>query len=772
MSRVARTLWASAFSLFIVLPSIFAQQGPDPAAAPTPQKLTKETKKKMKRTLKELDSSYRQWLSEDVTYIISPDERNAFLQLDTNEEREQFIEQFWLRRSSNPDLPDNDFKEEHYRRIAYANEHYASGIPGWKTDRGRMYIMWGPADEVDSHPSGGTYDRPMEEGGGSTTTYPWETWRWRYLEGIGENIILEFVDPSGSGEFHLTMDPSEKDALLHVPGAGLSLMESMGMASKADRFTRSDGTNLPTSMGGEPASMNEFNRLELYAKVNKPPEVKFKDLEAVVTSRIVRDQVHFIWRTDYLKVTNDTVLVPVTVQIPNSQLSFQAKEGIHSATLNVFGRVSTLTGRVVQTFEDTVTRDFPDTLYQQSLKLQSIYQKAVPLRPGLYRLDLVIKDVQSGNIGVVNSRLQVPRYEDDKLEASSLILADQIEHVPAKQIGAGQFVLGSSKVRPRLDGDFTTADRLGIYMQVYNLKPDDKSHKSSATFQYTGVLECRTGFVRLVVRLQVVNLHVNAQPVGSGEITIKTRPDLRGAQHELSCADLLCGDMLDLIGKNQRTGFQLVIFVPRHLQARVHDSDISALYILDHQVQTVQARAKWNSLLINRLELQGLLVKRIREIAGDGIFKCLHDTPGQRAYAPEHIEHRGVNSILSLIGKLAIRDLHGDGHEHRVVRHFQVIGPPSEVHLIADDAGGYHRFEILKLHLRRFIDLGIEFQAVELVHAGWLTTHAGRQIGAVGTREAVGLRCHAHGFHQTQTRAWHVQERVFFRWIHRQVKLP
>jgi GWxTD domain-containing protein len=486
MSRVVRTLFVSIFSIAIAVPTVSAQQGQDPGTTPVPQKLDKEAKRKMKRTLKELDSAYRQWLSEDVTYIISPDERNAFLQLDTNEEREQFIEQFWLRRSSNPDLPENDFKEEHYRRIAYANEHYASGIPGWKTDRGRMYIMWGPADEVESHPTGGTYDRPMEEGGGSTSTYPWETWRWRYLEGIGENIILEFVDPSGSGEYHLTMDPSEKDALLHVPGAGLSLMESMGMASKTDRFTRSDGTNLPTAMGGgQPASMNEFNRLELYAKVNKPPEVKFKDLEAVVTSRIVRDQLHFNWRTDYLKVTNDTVLVPITVQIPNSQLSFQAKDGIHSGVLNIFGRVTTLTGRVVQTFEDSVTRDFPDTLYQQSLKLQSIYQKAVPLRPGLYRLDLVIKDVRSGNIGVVNSRLQVPRYEDDKLEASSLILADQIEHVPAKQIGAGQFVLGSSKVRPRLEADFTTADRLGIYMQVYNLKPDDKTHKSSATFQYT-----------------------------------------------------------------------------------------------------------------------------------------------------------------------------------------------------------------------------------------------------------------------------------------------
>jgi GWxTD domain-containing protein len=491
MPRVARALLTSVSILTLAVPVVRAQQESQgqrqaqPQDPTAPQKLDKAQKKKIKKSLKELDTPYKQWLNEDVTYIISPEERNAFGQLATNEEREQFIEQFWLRRSSNPDLPDNEFKEEHYRRIAYANEHYASGIPGWKTDRGRMYIVWGPPDEIESHPTGGTYDRPMDEGGGSTSTYPWETWRWRYIEGMGENVIMEFVDPSGTGEYHLTMDPSEKDALLHVPGAGLSQLESMGLASKTDRFTRSDGTNLPTAMGGQPASMNEFTRLEAYANAFRAPVVKYKDLEALVTSRIVRDQVHFTWRTDFLKVTNDTVLVPVTVQVPNSQLSFQSKDGVHSATLNVFGRVSTLTGRVVQTFEDSVSRDFPDSLFQQSVKLHSIYQKAVPLRPGLYRLDLVIKDVQSGNVGVINSRLQVPRYEDDKLESSSLILADQIEHVPAKQIGAGQFVLGSSKVRPRMEGDFTTADKLGIYMQVYNLKPDDTTHKSSATFQYT-----------------------------------------------------------------------------------------------------------------------------------------------------------------------------------------------------------------------------------------------------------------------------------------------
>ncbi len=474
--------------IFLALP-VCSQQAQDPnnpiPDIPQNQKLTKEQKQKMKKTLKELDTPYKTWLNEDVVYIISPDERKAFLQLETNEEREQFIESFWLRRSSNPDLPDNDFKEEHYRRIAYANEHFASGIPGWKTDRGRIYIIWGPPDEIESHPTGGTYDRPMEEGGGSTTTYPWETWRYRYLEGIQENVILEFVDPSSSGEYHLTMDPSEKDALLHVPGAGLSLLESMGLSSKACRFTRSDGTNMPVALGGTPASLNEFNRLELYAKVQRPPDVKYKDLEAIVTSRMVRDSLKFQYRTDFLKVTSDTVLVPISVQVPNNQLSFKSKDGVHSAELNIFGRVSTLTDKVVQTFEDPVIKDYPDSLFGLAVKQQSIYQKSLPLRPGLYRLDIVVKDVNSGNVGAINTRLAVPRYDEEKLEASTLILADQIERVPAKQIGTGQFVLGSSKVRPKLDASFTTSDKMGIYLQVYNLKPDEKTHKSDASFVYT-----------------------------------------------------------------------------------------------------------------------------------------------------------------------------------------------------------------------------------------------------------------------------------------------
>jgi GWxTD domain-containing protein len=436
-----------------------------------------------KKASKELAFDYSDWLNSDVPYIITPDERAAFVKLGTNEEREQFIEHFWQARNPDPDLDENSYKEEHYRRIAYANEHFSSGVPGWRTDRGHIYILWGPPDEIDSHPTGGTYDRPMWQGGGSTSTYPWELWRYRHLEDIGDNVELEFVDFTGSGEFHLTRDPGEKDALAHVPGAGLSISELMNGGSKAQRFTNSSGTTLPVPIGAVPANMGEFESLDRYFRVMRPPE-HLKDLTAMVSSRLVRNPLRIDYDLDYLRVTNDSVLVPITLQIANREMAYRDNKGVQSATLNLYARVTTPSGKVVQTFAEAISRDVPSSLFQKTLEQSSIFQKAVPLRPGLYRLDVVVKDLESGNVGVIETALRVPRFEDETLAASTLVLADQIEPVPATRIGLGPFVFGSYKVRPRLSREFTAAENLGLFLQVYNLQSDNALHKSSVYVTY------------------------------------------------------------------------------------------------------------------------------------------------------------------------------------------------------------------------------------------------------------------------------------------------
>jgi len=462
-------------------------QSSDPLQRPIDQKRKKENARSLKRELK---GEYRKWLDEDVRWIITDDERKAFMQLSNDEERDQFIEAFWQRRNPNPDSEDNEFKDEHYRRIEYANEHFPAGKPGWMTDRGRIYIVYGPPDEIESHPSGGTYERPMEEGGGETSTYPFEDWRYRYIEGIGQEVIVEFVDTCMCGDYHMTMDRSEKDALKYVPNAGLTLYEQMGLSSKADRFSGGGLEQLGAGPDSASLQAKEFDRLEQFAKLNQAPAVKFKDLEEVVQHKISYNTMPFDVRTDFVKITSDTVLVPVTIQLKNHDITFNDKDGVEHGVVNIFGRLTTLAGKVAQTFEDTVSADVPTELLPKEVGNSKIYWKAVPLRPGRYRLDIVVKDVNGDRMGTWSRGIIVPDFSEEKLASSTLIVADDVEPVPSRSVGSGMFVIGTTKVRPRVapgDGKpvaFKRGQKVNFWMQVYNLSLDEKTHKPSATFEY------------------------------------------------------------------------------------------------------------------------------------------------------------------------------------------------------------------------------------------------------------------------------------------------
>ncbi len=464
-------------------------QEQDPLKRP---RTDEETRKAQKAVRQELKGAYKTWLDQDVTYIISDEERKAFKNLSNDEERDAFIEQFWLRRNPNPDSPENDFREEHYRRIAYANEHFAAGKPGWKTDRGHVYIAFGKPDSIDAHPSGGSYQRPMDEGGGETSTFPFEVWNYRYLEGVGDNVDLEFVDSCQCGDYHFTIDRGEKDALQHVPGMGLTQWEEMGQAKKADRF-KGGFENLGTGPLGQGQQSKQFDRIELAAKIFAPPPIKFKDLDNAISEHTILNGPIFPFdvRTDFIKVTENTVLVPITIQIKNRDVTFLTKDGVARGVVNILGKVTTLTHKTVQTFEDTVEIEQPAELLEKSLDRKSIYWKAVPLLPGLYRLDIAIKDVNNpDHIGIYGRGIDVPTYHDEKLATSSLILADQMSPVDSHSIGAGNCVIGNTKICPRVTPNpgtpvnFKRSQALNFWMQVYNLGIDEASKSNLATVTY------------------------------------------------------------------------------------------------------------------------------------------------------------------------------------------------------------------------------------------------------------------------------------------------
>ena len=332
----------------------------------------------------EIEDYFKKWLDQDVIHIISEEERKVFQNLTTSEEKEQFIEQFWYRRNPDPRSFANEFKEEHYRRIAYANERFSSGIPGWLTDRGRIYIIHGPPAEIESRPTGGMYDRPQYEGGGTTSTYPFETWRYRYIEGMGSDIVIEFVDPSLSGEFRLALHAGEKDALLHVPGGGLNAMESMGLSSKADRAIFSGASGAPFGR----AQDQPFARYERYVQVQRAPPVKYGDLKSFVEIDVSFDNLPFSHRIDYFNLNEDVGLVALTVEIDNRELTFAPDETGPRAKVAVYGIVTSLSNRISDEFEADVVAE------GGTPAARSAYQRILLLeRKGRYKLDLVIKDL-------------------------------------------------------------------------------------------------------------------------------------------------------------------------------------------------------------------------------------------------------------------------------------------------------------------------------------------------------------------------------------------
>jgi GWxTD domain-containing protein len=460
--------------LLIVLASsfVFAQK---PSATIDPNEKPRNVKPELKR-------AYKDWLEKDVPYIITSEEKRAFKQLQTDEERENFIESFWRRRDPDPDTEENEFREEYYERIAYANEHFTSGIPGWKSDRGRIYITFGKPDEKETHPTGGGYDRPDYEGGGSTTTYPFEVWFYRHLDNVGDGIEIEFVDPTGSGEYRIANSPEEKDAMRNVPGAGLTLSEQLGLTSKVDRLANGPYGNTGGNYMRE--QDNPFRRMEIITNLQRPPQVKFNDLQTALSDAFIdNNPLDFGLRVDFFRQSDDRVMVTFTVQTDNKELSFDDVGGIPTAKMNIFGRITSVSNKRSGIFEDTVVADSSAEELAQVKDRKSVYQKGYVLQPGTYKVDVVVRDVASNNKGIISKGFTVPKYDSNKLNTSTMILASRLYNTSDRDIG-GQFVIGDKKVIPNLSGIYKRGQEVGVYMQVYNTGIDQTTLRPSVDVEY------------------------------------------------------------------------------------------------------------------------------------------------------------------------------------------------------------------------------------------------------------------------------------------------
>ena len=413
---------------------------------------------------------YKRWLETEVVYIISEEEKDVFQKLTTDAERAAFIEQFWARRDTDPTTAENEFKIEHYRRIAYANEMFASGIEGWATDRGRAYIMFGPPNSIDRNPTGEKYLRTGLEGGGETMTYPYETWYYSYIEGIGSGISLEFVDPTFTGEYHLALHPYEKDALLNVPGEGLTFDEALGRVSKRARIDALFMGRPSYDVGhtGADRAFQGLENLQRYFQLRSPKEVKYPDLRAVVTTDIRYETAKLNPRFtySYLYLDAEHCLVPAAFGLRLSELTpRETPSGQAIVKVNLYGKVTDLTHRVQYEFEESISQTAEGDLNQLFL-----YEKRLPLKPGRYKLTGVLKDEFSGNIGVLQQGLDIPPLPKAELAASSLKLFIGARKAEADADLTEPFTIaGGLKLYPSLDRKFEKGKGpVGFFMEIYN----------------------------------------------------------------------------------------------------------------------------------------------------------------------------------------------------------------------------------------------------------------------------------------------------------------
>lgn len=407
--------------------------------------------------------AFKQWIV-DVEPIITEPERAAWNKLETDREREQFIGEFWHLRDPNPVTEENEYREGYYERMAYVNEHFSSGIPGHKTDRGRIYLKYGKPDEIESHPSGGAYYRPAHEGSGSTTTYPFEIWFYRHIPGL-TGAEIEFVDPSGTGQYRVARNPFEKIALLTDP-----MREHAG------------GIGNPLSSRAQDSGFEWMDRMRL---LDSPPpvDVNRPGVGTRVGTPVIEEiPLNSSIQISYFKQSDDRVMVAFTVQTENRDLVFRDVGGLQTARVNIYGRISNVANRPIGFFEDSVTATATREELVDTIERKSAYQKALSLAPGNYRIDVTVRDVASGAAAPLHVGFEVPRF-GTSLAASSLILASRLEHAgdaPASR----QFVIGDQKVIPNLSATYRRGSPIGVFMQIYNAGIDQTTLRPVVDVEY------------------------------------------------------------------------------------------------------------------------------------------------------------------------------------------------------------------------------------------------------------------------------------------------
>ncbi len=376
-----------------------------------------------------LSKKYKKWLNEEVIYIISRNEKKIFKSMTADEQREYFIKSFWKRRDYTPDTALNEFKEEHYRRIEYADKNFFEGTAGWRSDRGRIYIMFGPADFFESNPSGSSgflFDLSAP-----TAEFPSVVWTYKYIPGMKtrtSRIDFTFVNYYNSGKYRLVTNPSIANALRNTS----ILARNVGYEDPNVAVPGSTDKDLP---------VNSLEQLQLMAELTKSRgelleeaerNSRLRKLKGIVEAKESLAMMSFASQNSYVIGADGYTHMPISIEIAAGELKFVEKDERYVGKVNFYIEIKDKEGIVYQK-NDSLEMSLRRDTYERRKTDYYQYKHRVILKPGEYFLHLVAWDEYSGNVGYSDKRIEVLDFSKKEFALSSVILARGIRVVEIKK---------------------------------------------------------------------------------------------------------------------------------------------------------------------------------------------------------------------------------------------------------------------------------------------------------------------------------------------------
>ncbi len=430
----------------------------------------------------ELDKAMDKWIRDYVRYIITEEEKVEWKGLSNRDDKVMFIEHFWQRRDPTPETRENEYRAEYIQRWLYVKQHFTAGKPGWRTDRGRIYLMLGAPSSVERNPFGR-----------NRTERPSEVWYYNSINNrnLPASVDISFVDFMGYGDYEIVTDLDQTARFNSSFGIAMNNLDAYALRRMGDVRPVEDVVSTMWDEARithpELLSRDLFELQRELSEIAETPKLNVRPLREVVRTEIARGDLSFALSAGIFKAAAGNGFVPVTIAVPLSNISFRETPERRDYEIELYARVHGDNGS--DTYEEELKISFPRDEIAGHADADYVYQFWFTVPPGQYKLNLTIRDNLSGSVGHQQEEISVPVFDGGSLAMSDMIVADQVSEAPENEIArrneAAPFRFANLRVIPNVKREIPSNKKeFFLYFHVYNFSTAGEDSTSDLAVQY------------------------------------------------------------------------------------------------------------------------------------------------------------------------------------------------------------------------------------------------------------------------------------------------